>query len=1295
NRKNAYKSALEKINSAKFEATFAKQLKIKTKLKDAIISAEKALESGKYDFAFDIAKNSIDEQAKEKEELFKKMMKEMEGRISKNREIGAFVASAEDRLKRAVNALECNDYCNAFSLYDEGLYILSESERRFEDVRKILNVVDEKMSICEKMGGETTNVKKITENIWSHIKRNDYDKAIAVAENANDEIETVLQEVCVALIERVEENIGKAKEAGIETTTLESILVEIKAYLENAEYLKVSEKGKSAIEEALKSMRNTCLETISLAKKKLEEIKEMGLAIENFDLELKKIDDLFKIEEYLDAIKNGKDTIERIYEEEKKLVSNILDTCITLALETEALEIDVSGINKDIADAKEKIKNEEYRGAYEILLKVMDDCERLRAEEAKSKIKRCDVLIGGARDIKIDVTEFEGLLENAKIALKKKDYENAISSASLIIRGMEEEQEKGIRERIEMIASNIKLAKEMELDVFKQEELLEQVKKHVENKNYVRGYSLSEKVNRSICSLIDAKILKMVDEEEERIREGEKIGADVHEAIDLLSDSREAVRTSEYESAIELIEKSAKIGLEAKVKVISTLIDSLEGSIEEAKEFGCDVSSFTPKLAEAKKLLDDGAYTSAHDFLLKALEECDNIKEEVMDADIKAGEKVLSVIAEMEMDKTKFERLFKRARDEKDKKDYEKAFEYLRIARETSNKIINEGVSTWLSKADKAIKDVKIDVNISNAKALFEEAKNSLNEKEFMEALDFAKQSIAEVKKAQDTFINEKISSLNSLLREFEKIKVDVLAIKNAIIDATEFLSKEAYESALDRVNEAFAIGDKIYQDVISEKIEECNKLLISPQIECEIATDLLKQSKTLLENKNYSDAYSFVLQAIEEIEKAQEYNALENISSAEDFITETKKENREVILTLPKELLQKAKAQLDKKEYAEVLVLVKKSKEETKKTLNAFLAATNAIKTIYFDILKAKESKIEVREVEELLEKAEVEIKRGSYKEANEYALNAKEKLNGAFRDSANESLRNAQAKVTYAKNIGADITDCEKLLEDAKMYIGNKDYKKGYEISKNVAALADKAREKYKEIIDIIYSADSVISIGKNYGLDMTTAEKLIHQALLLKSRNADEALEFAKQGKEEASKAIERFTPHITIDIKTEETLTNMVWSKGTIVLINDGQASARDLIIKAAGNMEIEGLEGAVDVKGNDTKVIQIRIKPNKSGDLPIKFNVEYIREFDGKKFTTQEVKWLKVIEGIAEEEVKVEPAVRKAIRCYICLGSIKPTLPLVRCVCGKTYHESCANRVMECPNCNRVIISQPK
>ena len=43
--------------------------------------------------------------------------------------------------------------------------------------------------------------------------------------------------------------------------------------------------------------------------------------------------------------------------------------------------------------------------------------------------------------------------------------------------------------------------------------------------------------------------------------------------------------------------------------------------------------------------------------------------------------------------------------------------------------------------------------------------------------------------------------------------------------------------------------------------------------------------------------------------------------------------------------------------------------------------------------------------------------------------------------------------------------------------------------------------------------------------------------------------------------------------------------------------------------------------------------------------------------------------------------------KTAIQCNVCMGAVKPNWRIVKCGCGKKYHDSCAKRTKHCPSCN--------
>ena len=56
--------------------------------------------------------------------------------------------------------------------------------------------------------------------------------------------------------------------------------------------------------------------------------------------------------------------------------------------------------------------------------------------------------------------------------------------------------------------------------------------------------------------------------------------------------------------------------------------------------------------------------------------------------------------------------------------------------------------------------------------------------------------------------------------------------------------------------------------------------------------------------------------------------------------------------------------------------------------------------------------------------------------------------------------------------------------------------------------------------------------------------------------------------------------------------------------------------------------------------------------------------------------------------ILPKKIMIEP--EKVKRCTICLGMMKPNTKVIECKCGEIFHESCAKRVGNCPNCDAPI-----
>ena len=71
----------------------------------------------------------------------------------------------------------------------------------------------------------------------------------------------------------------------------------------------------------------------------------------------------------------------------------------------------------------------------------------------------------------------------------------------------------------------------------------------------------------------------------------------------------------------------------------------------------------------------------------------------------------------------------------------------------------------------------------------------------------------------------------------------------------------------------------------------------------------------------------------------------------------------------------------------------------------------------------------------------------------------------------------------------------------------------------------------------------------------------------------------------------------------------------------------------------------------------------------------------------KKYMGAEKKSLTQRKRVTEDIEPMLTACGSSVTCRICLGVIKGGLPLIRCSCGRQYHDTCALRVGICPSCD--------
>jgi tetratricopeptide (TPR) repeat protein len=551
--------------------------------------------------------------------------------------------------------------------------------------------------------------------------------------------------------------------------------------------------------------------------------------------------------------------------------------------------------------------------------------------------------------------------------------------------------------------------------------------------------------------------------------------------------------------------------------------------------------------------------------------------------------------------------------------------------------------------------------------------------------VDCAGQSIEEAGRVQSQYIGEVISVTEEAIQAAAEMGADAKKSTELLEWARSDQQSGNYDGALEKAQQSADEAERAQYDFVRGPIEYIRKVMREAKVADDRIKRLVASAEQLLEKKEYAQARREVLRGLELTGAIQEKQARKHIFDAEEVLAEAEKTGARS--TLARNFIGSALKALDARDFERAQSYAGECSTQARKTIAEFQAAQKALKAAQEETAALKDISLAPEEVTDLLELAQTDFSGGEYAKSRDFAQKAVEMAEQAYVKAAGEALSSSQFKINYAKNIGADVSEADGILKQAKAAFESKDYRKAIELARRCREEADLAKEHYKELVDTIYSAESKISVAHTYGLDTSAAEKLLAQAVANKSRNGEEALDFARQSMEEVQRALERFSPDIKVDIKLEGILQKLKWSQASLTVTNAGKATAKDVWIHFSGELEVQGSERVPILRMGESRKLAVRVRPSKGGDLPLGMSAVCLREFDSREFKSQETRWIRV-EDVTPLATPLNQFVTKSVRCHICLGTIKSGLPLVRCECGKTYHETCSSRVGECPNCGR-------
>ena len=164
-------------------------------------------------------------------------------------------------------------------------------------------------------------------------------------------------------------------------------------------------------------------------------------------------------------------------------------------------------------------------------------------------------------------------------------------------------------------------------------------------------------------------------------------------------------------------------------------------------------------------------------------------------------------------------------------------------------------------------------------------------------------------------------------------------------------------------------------------------------------------------------------------------------------------------------------------------------------------------------------------------------------------------------------------------------------------------------------------------------VHAVSTMIANAKRIGADVTEAERALSDAESAVREN-DTAMAdiLVKQAEVAIGVQVQNFIknryPNLVLRLPATGLQAN-VWNRYVFEIENRGKLPARNVEIEFGGDLEAKGLAPISEIGVEERRIVDIGLKPKRSGDVPMQVNVGYQRTFDENRYDVKDAKDVKV------------------------------------------------------------------
>ena len=649
-------------------------------------------------------------------------------------------------------------------------------------------------------------------------------------------------------------------------------------------------------------------------------------------------------------------------------------------------------------------------------------------------------------------------------------------------------------------------------------------------------------------------------------------------------DYESAMASKDYQSALGHIRKSKEAGTTAFIQKIGEVGDSVSALITLIQDSGGEAKNSFDILERSKERVAANDLEGAMKLAKNAYDLVERTFHELFSQLFSQAQDIIMQAKDIGEDVSIFDDQLSRAKSSLENQEYEACLSQIKEVLEGAGEDLKSQINSSISRAEEIIAaGEELNADMARVNSHIEHAKTALASLKFKESLSYAKKAEADGETSITSRFQELLRETRESIKKMKNAKEDYTIPQQLFEQAQSAMKEKKYIEALHALNAAYENANQAQFDAVLEVIQKArDRFVLAKKVGVDMtkAVMLLNTARDHVKLKKYEEAIDYAEQSRKEIDKS-----LDMFYKARDHIVELSKAVKTAadLGADPgqiKNLLAEARKSFEAQDYARTVEIAQKGISSLKKI--AHDGAMAAIDLSDRSIKIAKQIGADVTEAEGVLQKAAECASNDNLIDCVNFAKSSKEAADAAMTRVMSDRIQNIDQFVKGYS--GEGLPEVPEMITQVRQYVAGYEFDKANELLKEVTHSIENIGE--AECMRIMATASSKIDTLRSMGGDVSDLEILLVRA------NGSLSQKVYEDGTAIGREIIEQANEHVNRIVQAEYSAVKDTLEDARTIGIDIDEA--KDAIRDASGKLDRQELGEAYAIIHQTKENLQLRI-----------------------------------------------------------------------------------------------------